>query len=327
VQQTCAIVKLCNSYTAQRSLKACPFVDNATTDGSPVPRVKRMTWNKTELAESLLRYDEWLATRNLSPNTVHSHNYYAGLFVRWLYGEYAPRGRLPRPDPVSPTRSLSATDLAAELQAYRNYLTDNGLIPGAVQTYVQSAGLFLKRLGGGSDGPQTSERRAEPARMLSDRPITPSASVSDSRASDGWPGEGPVQSAVVAWLVSQGWSIVRVAQTSSREHGVDIVARRGGSELEVEVKGYPAETYSTGDRAGQPRKYHPASQARTYFGDALLAVLSMRDRSPASEIALALPDVPGYGGLVEKVRESLVALRIRVLFVGRDGTVRDSDSA
>ena len=36
----------------------------------------------------------------------------------------------------------------------------------------------------------------------------------------------------------------------------------------------------------------------------------------------ALPDVPGYRGLVEKVLSSLVTLRIRVLFVGRDGAVR-----
>jgi hypothetical protein len=46
--------------------------------------------------------------------------------------------------------------------------------------------------------------------------------------------------------------------------------------------------------------------------------------SPASEVVLALPDVPGYRGLVEKVKNSLLTLRIRVLLVGRNGAVRDS---
>ena len=286
-----------------------------------------MAWNRAELTKALQRYEASLIARDLSPNTIHSHTYYAGLLVRWLYGEYAPRGRYPRRDPVSPTRALSTADLTAELQGYRAFLTANGLIPGAVQTYVLSAGLFPKWLAHGDAPdyrPQPVPSPGEPPRVPPRRPTAVAAGGSASGLPDSWPGEGAVQSAVVVWLVSQGWSIVRVAQTSSREHGVDVIARRAGVELGVEVKGYPAETYSTGDRVGQPRKYHPASQARTYFGDALLAVLTMRAQSPASEVVLALPDVPGYRGLVEKVRGPLLTLRIRVLFVGRDGAVRDS---
>ncbi len=285
-----------------------------------------MGWNQDELTRALRRYDLWLSARDLSPKTIHSHGYYAGLFVRWLYGEYAPRGRYARHEPVGSTRALSTDDLSAERQGYREYLTANGLIPGAVHTYVQGAGLFLKWLRAGAEPAQEPHRDAAPEepRVPKPRSRTMSSVGSDVVLSDGWPGEAPVQSAVVAWLVSQGWSIVRVAQTSSREHGVDVVARRNGKELGVEVKGYPADTYSTGERAGQPRKYHPASQARTYFGDALLAVLTMRDETPTSEVALALPDVQGYRGLVEKVAQALLTLRIRVLFVGRDGVVRDA---
>lgn len=141
-------------------------------------------------------------------------------------------------------------------------------------------------------------------------------------AADAWSSEAAVQSAVVTWLVGQGWSIVRVADTASREHGVDVVARRAGTDLLVEVKGYPSSTYATGDRAGQPRKWHPASQARTYFGDALLAVLVMRDASPDADVMLALPDVPGYRGLFDKVRASLDAVRVQVVFVSQAGDVR-----
>jgi hypothetical protein len=135
------------------------------------------------------------------------------------------------------------------------------------------------------------------------------------------PSESAVQSAVVAWLVARGWSIERVADTASREHGVDILARRSRQRLAAEVKGYPSETYSTGELAGQPRKYHPASQARTYLGDALLSILVLRGTIPDALLILALPDVGSYPGLVDKVEESLTHLGVWVLLVARDGSI------
>lgn len=39
-------------------------------------------------------------------------------------------------------------------------------------------------------------------------------------------------------------------------------------------KRYPSETYATGEPARQTRTYNPATQARTCFGNALLAVLA-----------------------------------------------------
>lgn len=74
-----------------------------------------------------------------------------------------------------------------------------------------------------------------------------------------WFWEGNVQAAVVAHLAAEGWRILRVADTHSREHGVDIQARRRGTRLLVEVKGYPSSTYARGDKAGQPKKYGTGS--------------------------------------------------------------------
>ena len=283
-----------------------------------------MTWNKDELNAALLQYQQWLSGRDLSPNTVHSHGYYAGLLVRWIYGEYAPRGRYTRRDPVPATRPLSPADVDAELRGYAVYLADNGLIPGAVHTYVQGAGLFSKWLARGdslADRPRPEPRSAEPPRVPPRPPTAVAAPGSTPGSPDGWPSESAVQSAVVGWLVSEGWSIVRVAQTSSREHGVDVVARRGGTDVLVEVKGYPSELYSAGDRAGQARVYNPATQARTYFGNALLAVMTMRDESPEADVILAMPDVQTFRGLVAKTKASLGSLRIRVVFVRKDGSV------
>jgi hypothetical protein len=115
----------------------------------------------------------------------------------------------------------------------------------------------------------------------------------------------------------------RVADTASREHGVDIVARRRGVDLLVEVKGCPSETYSTGDRAGQARRYNPVTKARTYFGNALLAVLTMRDEAPEADIILALPGGQTCRGPIDKVKGSVAALRIRVLLVARDGGAQE----
>lgn len=49
----------------------------------------------------------------------------------------------------------------------------------------------------------------------------------------------------------------------------------------------------------------------------------MRDGMDGTEIAIALPDVPGYRGLLDQVHASLAELGIRVLLVGPNGSVRE----
>lgn len=126
-------------------------------------------------------------------------------------------------------------------------------------------------------------------------------------------------------LESAGWTIIRAADTASGEHGPDVVATLGSRRLTVQVKGYPQPTYARGARAGEPKKWHPASQARTYFGTSIHVALVIRDGMPGTEVALALPDVPGYRGLLDQVHRSLAELNGRVFLVGKDGSVREWD--
>lgn len=77
-----------------------------------------------------------------------------------------------------------------------------------------------------------------------------------------WFWEGNVQAAVVRHLAAERWDIRRVADTASRERGVDIEAVLDGTQLLVEVKGYPSTTYASGDRAGQTRRTSAPLQAR-----------------------------------------------------------------
>lgn len=44
-----------------------------------------------------------------------------------------------------------------------------------------------------------------------------------------WFWEGNVQGRLAVWLRDQGWEDVRIADTASRERGVDILARQGNA--------------------------------------------------------------------------------------------------
>jgi hypothetical protein len=74
--------------------------------------------------------------------------------------------------------------------------------------------------------------------------------------------EAKVQSFVVSYLVSQGWQIQRVADTASREQGIDILAARDGRTLAVEMKGFPGTAYADPRRSGETKTTTPAAQAR-----------------------------------------------------------------
>lgn len=162
----------------------------------------------------------------------------------------------------------------------------------------------------------------EPTRQRSDQPTPPTGSASaespDHRGH--WTWEGNVQARVVAHLAAQGWGIERVADTRSKESGVDVIARRGGERLFVEVKGYPSLTYTSGAKSGQ-RKAHHATQARHYFADAFMAVGILRSEHPTARIAIAVPRFITYQNLADRLIASLEKLQIDVIFVNEDGTV------
>ena len=95
-----------------------------------------------------------------------------------------------------------------------------------------------------------------------------------------WYWEGHVQSLLVSHLTKDGWSIRRVADTASKEHGCDIEAVRDGVRLLVEVKGYPSSIYTHGPREGQARTVGSVpTQARAYFSHALLSDSSCEQKA------------------------------------------------
>lgn len=123
-----------------------------------------------------------------------------------------------------------------------------------------------------------------------------------------WFWEGNVQAAVVAWLCQQGWTVLRTADTATREPGKDIEARRDGSDLWVTVKGLPLA--------------HPNAQARLWFADAIFDVVRYRQENSAVLIAIALPVSHLYQRWMERTAWFQRAAPFDYLWVSEDGAVR-----
>jgi hypothetical protein len=136
-----------------------------------------------------------------------------------------------------------------------------------------------------------------------------------------WFWEDRVQDAVARHLAGAGWTIERQADTSRRERGVDILARKRRQKLAVEVKGFPSTTYARGPKVGQPKPTAPTLQARHWFAEALLTSLLTKAAHADHEVALALPDMPRFRQLLEATSWALEHLYVGVYIVGEDGTV------
>ncbi len=141
-------------------------------------------------------------------------------------------------------------------------------------------------------------------------------------ADDEWAWEGHVQSRVATHLTTNGWSIIRVADTAQREPGPDIKAERDGQTLLVEVKGWPSTTYAHGPLAGQPKPTPaPGTQARVWLAEALLTTLVRRGAEPGARPAMGLPDKPRYRTLLRQAGQALERLDITVYLVTAEGAV------
>jgi hypothetical protein len=145
-------------------------------------------------------------------------------------------------------------------------------------------------------------------------------SAAESSARD-WGWEGNVQSQIVTFLAATGWSVIHVADTARREQGVDIVARRDGHRLLVEVKGWPGTTYARGERAGQPKPTPPSLQATVWFAEAMMSVIR-HGAERGQALAIGLPDMPRHRTLLGDTGWALEQLGITVYLVAVDGTVQ-----
>lgn len=143
----------------------------------------------------------------------------------------------------------------------------------------------------------------------------------DGVASVEWHTESNVQSLLVTSLVNHGWRILSVANTATREHGIDVVAARGDQTVGIEVKGFPSRHYADPARAAQVKRTSPSTQAGHWYSQAVLAAMRLRGKEPTWRSVIALPDFPRYRDLYAETSGSLAAAMIEVWWIDARGQV------
>ena len=126
-----------------------------------------------------------------------------------------------------------------------------------------------------------------------------------------WFWEGNVQSVVVQYLATQGYKIRSVADTASRQPGKDIIAEKDGTPLWVSVKGYPKGTDKT----------HPSTQAGHWFKQVIFDIIEYRGESDDTELAVAIPELPRYRSLAERISWFKLAANFVNFWVQESGEI------
>lgn len=134
-----------------------------------------------------------------------------------------------------------------------------------------------------------------------------------------WHTEAQVQASLVTALAGEGWRILSVANTATRERGIDVVASREGQTVGIEVKGYPSREYADPARAGEVKRSRPSTQAGHWYSQAVLAAMRLRGKEPEWRSVIALPDFPRYRDLLAETAGSLRAANIEVWWVDQVG--------
>ena len=149
----------------------------------------------------------------------------------------------------------------------------------------------------------------------------PRPSAHEGRAGSEWHTEARVQSGLIAVLVNEGWRILSVANTATKEHGIDVVAARGDQTVGFEVKGFPTRRYADPARAAETKRTAPSTQAGHWYAQAVLAAMRLRSKEPTWHSVIVLPDFPRYRELHSQTAGSLAASQIEVWWIEETGAL------
>ena len=144
---------------------------------------------------------------------------------------------------------------------------------------------------------------------------------SPKSAQDEWFWEGNVQAKLAGYLEENGWELVSVANTASRQQGIDIHAKKEGKTLLIEVKGYPSKMYNDPRRSGEEKRTSPTLQAGHWYSHAILKSMRLRTEYPKAQIVIGLPDFQRYRDLFTETESSLKELEFQVWGVDKKGKI------
>ncbi|GAB7005273.1 hypothetical protein JCM18899A_27460 [Nocardioides sp. AN3] len=165
------------------------------------------------------------------------------------------------------------------------------------------------------------ESRTQPPTAPAAPPAVAPSAVAPLEVGGEWHNEANVQAALVTALAGEGWRILSVANTATKEHGIDVIASRDGRTVGVEVKGFPSRNYADPARAGEAKRTSPSTQAGHWYSQAVLAAMRLRGKEPAWGSVIALPDFPRYRDLHAETVGSLTAAQIEVWWIDQAGMV------
>ncbi|MBP8882086.1 MAG: hypothetical protein KBF43_15160 [Dermatophilaceae bacterium] len=200
-------------------------------------------------------------------------------------------------------------------------LPDHLVKSRTARTKLAALGFQTRRASGGSNSDESVDRVSSAgATLVGSKAKGRAARQVRVRSDPGRP-EADIQASVVTALVGAGWVIRSVANTATREHGIDIIAERDGQSVGVEVKGFPGLGYADPARADQRKRTRPSTQAGHWFSQAILAAMRLRTKHPDWRSVIALPDHARYRTLHAETVTSLSAASIDVWWVDHDGQV------
>lgn len=158
-----------------------------------------------------------------------------------------------------------------------------------------------------------------------DLPIVyPSSELSSSaNAQADWFWEGNVQEKLASHLQRNGWALVSVSNTASKEQGIDIHAEKMGKTLLIEVKGYPSKSYNDPRRSHEKKKTSPTLQAGHWYSHAILKSMRLLTEYPEAQIVIGIPDFRRYRDLFKETKSSLDKLGFQVWGVDEMGKVEN----
>jgi hypothetical protein len=208
------------------------------------------------------------------------------------------------------------------VRAHINAMNGSNLNRGTHQPFLGSRPPLLRQISRGQYVRWSGSALRAPS--LPEPPPPPSLPKTQAKATRGvateeWSWEGNVQARLLRHLTAEGWDITRVADTGSKESGTDVIVRRDGRTMHLEVKGWPSASYRDPAKADLTKPTLPATQARVWFNDGVVHVLRLRESHPDDAVGLVFPDYPTYRRLAEGIGGSLRRCEIEVLLVAADG--------
>jgi hypothetical protein len=201
---------------------------------------------------------------------------------------------------------------------------DRGLFRRAT---AQEIAQWLADGSGGGPSDLTAQRGDDEPTHRDDATSDPGSDLlgfpprSTTQHSGEWHTEANVQSSLVAALVNAGARILSVANTATKEHGIDVITARDGQTIGIEVKGFPSRNYADPARADEVKRTQPSTQAAHWYSQAVLAAMRLRGKEPSWRSVIVLPDFPRYRDLHAQTVGSLTAAQIEVWWIDASGAL------